>query len=117
VLTLFDFSGTLVPMGSRYSPTHSVATKDIVYPSLVALGLAIVPWIAIELFAYFWHAEFQGLGEIGGAALGMVAMVFSCLMITIALVFLIGGFASRTVSRWIYRRRNANAISTSVRNF
>jgi hypothetical protein len=104
-------------MASRYSPAHSVATKDIVYPSLVALGLAIAPWIAIEVFAHFWHTEFQGLGEIGGAALGTVAVVFSCLMITIALVFLVGGLASRTVSRWIYRRRNANAISISARNF
>ncbi len=104
-------------MGSRYSPAHSVATKDIVYPSLVAFGLAIAPWIAIELFAHFWHTQFQGLGEIGGAALGTVALVFSGLMITIASVFLVGGFASRTLFRWIYRRRNATAISTSVRNF
>jgi hypothetical protein len=96
-------------MGSRYSPAHSVATKDIFYPSLVALALAIVPWIATALFAHFWRAKFLELGPFGGGFLFAIAISVSGLMIAVALTFFLGGFLSRALSRWLYhRRQNAN---------
>jgi hypothetical protein len=102
-------------MGSRYTPAHSVATKDIVYPSLVVLALAIVPWIAIAVFALFWRDKFLALGELGGAGLFILAITFSGLMITVTLTFLLGGFLSRTFSRWRYRRRqNTGGSSTDL---